>query len=41
VELNLARENMSERDLGLPALTEFNSTFSFDESEYPNWEIRS
>ena len=41
VELNLARENMSERDLGLPTLTEFNSTFSFDESEYPNWETRS
>jgi dTDP-4-dehydrorhamnose 3,5-epimerase len=41
VELNLARENMSERDFGLPRLTEFQSTFSFDKSEYPNWETRS
>jgi dTDP-4-dehydrorhamnose 3,5-epimerase-like enzyme len=40
VEFNLAREKMSERDLGLPTLTEFKSTFSFDQSEYPNWETR-
>ena len=41
LELSLASENMSERDLALPTLTEFKSTFSFDESEYPNWETRS
>jgi dTDP-4-dehydrorhamnose 3,5-epimerase-like enzyme len=41
LEFYLARENMSERDLALPALTEFKSTFNFDESEYPNWDIRS
>ena len=37
----LARENMSERDLALPTLNEFKSKFSFDESEYPNWENQS
>ena len=41
LEFSLASENMSERDLALPALTEFKSTFSFDESEYPNWQTRS
>jgi dTDP-4-dehydrorhamnose 3,5-epimerase-like enzyme len=33
--------NMSQRDRELPTLTEFNSPFVFDQSEYPNWEAQS
>jgi dTDP-4-dehydrorhamnose 3,5-epimerase len=41
LDSSLARENMSQRDLDLPTLTEFKPAFNFDESEYPNWETRS
>jgi len=33
--------NMSQRDRELPTLTEFDSPFVFEESEYPNWEAQS
>jgi len=31
-------KNMSQRDLELPNLEEFNSPFVFDTAEYPNWD---